>query len=143
MSAFKCTAIVKTGPNKGNRCCNYIKKDDWCGIHQRSMPPIYHPYNTSAYMPYRQMCVRENFTDQITHLVLMYYDRARSMVGPGRYPEDRSEEHGVLRKMYNRALGHRVWYSIRKIQRAYREHLGRRRMKMIQQVLLPIIVRNK
>ena len=141
MSAFKCTGIVKTGKNKGTRCCNFIKKDDRCGIHQR--PPMYHPYNASAYMPYRRMCVRENFADQITHLVVMYYERTRSMVCPGQWPEDRSEEHCTLRKMYHHALGHRVWYSIRKIQRAYREHLGRRRMKMIQQVLVPIIVRNK
>ncbi len=141
MSAFKCTAIVKTGKNKGDRCCNYIKKGDFCGIHKRS--PVYHPYNTSTYTPYRKMCVQENFADQITYLVIMYYARARSMVDPGRWPEDLSEEHGTLRIMYNQAFGHRVWYAIRKIQRAYREHLARKRMKMIQLVLVPIIVRNK
>jgi hypothetical protein len=37
----------------------------------------------------------------------------------------------------------RVWYSARAIQRAYRERLRRKRFRMIQLVLVPIIVRNK
>ena len=36
----------------------------------------------------------------------------------------------------------RAWCSARKIQRGYRDHLARKRMKMIQLVLVPIIVRN-
>ena len=144
MSSFKCIAILKTGPNKGTRCCNYIKKEDWCGIHLRGRSPIYHPYNTPAYMPYRQMCAFSNFADQINQLIVSYYhDLVRSIVDPRPFPEDLSDEHYMLRALYSRALGRRVWYSVRKIQRAYREHLGRRRMKMIQLVLIPIIVRNK
>jgi hypothetical protein len=37
----------------------------------------------------------------------------------------------------------RLWYSARAIQRAYKARLRRKRARMIQQVLLPIIVRNK
>jgi hypothetical protein len=37
----------------------------------------------------------------------------------------------------------RVWYSARAIQRAYKERLRRKRVRMIQLVLVPIIVRNK
>jgi hypothetical protein len=65
------------------------------------------------------------------------------MVTPGQYPENIGDRNFMMHILYQKALGRRVWYSIRKIQRAYREHLGRRRMKMIQQVLVPIIVRNK
>lgn len=36
-----------------------------------------------------------------------------------------------------------VWYSARAIQRAYRERLRLKRSRMIKQVLVPIIVRNK
>ena len=37
----------------------------------------------------------------------------------------------------------RVWYAARAIQRAYKERLRRKRSRMIQLVLVPIIVRNK
>jgi hypothetical protein len=45
-----------------------------------------------------------------------------------------------LRNIGNKWM--RVWYSARTIQRAYRERLKYRRMKMIQMVIVPIIVRH-
>ncbi len=45
-----------------------------------------------------------------------------------------------LRNIGNKWM--RVWYSARKIQRAYRERLKYKRMKMIRMVIVPIIVRH-
>lgn len=136
--AITCRAILKNGPNKGSRCCKAAKAfGDMCGIHERLSPyPIHHPYNLTRF-------ARENFASQITSLVIKYYFmNVKLMVSPGQYPEI-GDPNIIMCILYQKALGRRLWYSIRKIQRAYREHLGRRRMKMIQQVLLPIIIRNK
>ena len=36
MCNTQCTAILKTGPNKGRQCGNYAKSgSDLCGVHQR------------------------------------------------------------------------------------------------------------
>ncbi len=37
MCEGQCGAILKTGPNKGQQCCNYSTKGKGlCGVHQRS-----------------------------------------------------------------------------------------------------------
>ena len=34
---LRCNAILKSGKNKGNRCCNNSKFDIYCGIHKNNM----------------------------------------------------------------------------------------------------------
>lgn len=87
------------------------------------------------------LAISEEFADH--RVLLMYYSKVRSVVSQGQWPENISEDHYLLRKLYQSAFVRRLWYAGRKIQRAFRKHLMDKRMKMIQQVLVPIIVRNK